>query len=362
MISLKKLLKEQAPALMPDPLAAGGPPMDQTPTAPDVSQSQEPEESPEEKPDEEGPAPTNANEYDFTQDFQAFENETNKAKNDAKKEFIEKMAPKVVGKKVTVNASRGYGQPQKDYEIEKVKKATVDWYYNKNIVVFTDENGKEYFLTPGVDVKIEGAPAPEPESEPQKDVTAAPPTPPGQEVPPAAPGGPEIPMTPAPAGGDVGLGAGEPDMSMSTAAPAPAPTGAPTPPAAPVPPEEDPLQPKKIQEWSRKKIQADAESFLIEYMAGHVKDPITDLVDFTQYIKKSSLKEGKSHTIVNYTLEIPRSHMVYPLDSRDIQLTAVNAFRSNNGRFGNNIKKSGTVNISKIGRNYLFEITKETSK
>jgi hypothetical protein len=373
MISLKKLLKEfDTGTTDPTGMAGGGPsPADMPPVNnnnPNPNPQQQPPPPEEKKPEEKGPEPSNPNEYDFTQDFKAYEDQINKAKNDAKKEFVEKMNEKLLGKKITVNASRGYGQPQKDYDIEKVKKGTVDWYYNKNVVVVTDDNDKEYFLTPGVNIKIHGSTAPSPEAEPKKDITAAPPSPAadGQEEQPPQPSqpqqeppSPEVPSVP-----------NEPQMPpASTAAPTPTPdtNAAPQPEQPPVAnPEDDELQPqqkkKKVQEYNCQKIQKDLEKFLTEYMAEHVKDPMSGTVNFCKYLKKSHLQENKNglSKIVKYTLEIPQNHLISEVDTRDIQLAAFNSFRSNNGRFGNNINKiRGTVNINKIGRNYLFEITKE---
>lgn len=191
-IKLKELLNltEQAPQPPPAPPTAGANPAGQPPAPAPAAPPTATPEAPTTEPT--GPSPEDPGEYDFTKDFKVFESSIEKAKQAAKKKFLDRMNQFVQGKKVTVNASRGYGQPQKDYTIDKVSKASVDWYYNKNVVVLSDENGKEYFLTPGVNVKIEQAAPAEPEApeEPPKAAKPAPkPTPGGQPGQPPAPGG-----------------------------------------------------------------------------------------------------------------------------------------------------------------------------
>ena len=62
----------------------------------------------------------------------------------------------IVGnKKVFLRGSKGYGQPIKDYTIN-VKSVSIDFYYERYVVVFKDEDDKEYFLEPGYKIKILG--------------------------------------------------------------------------------------------------------------------------------------------------------------------------------------------------------------
>jgi hypothetical protein len=200
-----------------------------------------PEPTPTATPDT-APTPEDPSEYDFTRDFRAFEDTKNKAEAAAKKKLLDKMNKMMLGKKVIANASRGYGQPKTDYTIESVKKVSVEFWYKDWVVIVSDENDKKFFLTPGINIKIEtGGAAVEPgavepagqeaPNEPPKAPAPAPPVPEPEaptEEPPAPETPPAAPEAPAP----------EPP-----AAPEPqAPQGQPAAPAQPTPP---PLKKKK---------------------------------------------------------------------------------------------------------------------
>jgi hypothetical protein len=99
---------------------------------------------------------SNTGEYNVNFDFTDFENKINAAEESAKEQFQEKLKQKVFNKKVLVRASKGQpGQPEKDYTIN-VSNVSVDYYYDRYVVVFKDEKDKEYFLKPGYKVKLLG--------------------------------------------------------------------------------------------------------------------------------------------------------------------------------------------------------------
>jgi hypothetical protein len=158
-IKLRKLLNltEQAPqpqvaAPVPAPVApSGAPEGPEEPITPDPAAS------------DSAPTPNDPSEYDFTRDFRAFEDAKNKAEAAAKKKLLDKMNQMLLGKKIIANASRGYGQPKTDYTINKVKKVSVEFWYKDWVVIVSDENDKKFFLTTGVNIKIEQASA-EPEA------------------------------------------------------------------------------------------------------------------------------------------------------------------------------------------------------
>jgi hypothetical protein len=123
--------------------------------------------------------------YDLGRDFQAFERSVDVATETAKQRFQKAMNDKVVGRKAEVRASRGYGQPEKDYVIDKVTAVNIDWYYNKYVVIFKNESEKEFFLKPGFKVKIIGQ-APAPQNQPETNTAAPKPPPTPKQEPPAA--------------------------------------------------------------------------------------------------------------------------------------------------------------------------------
>lgn len=162
-IKLKNLLNltEQAPQppMGGDPLAAlGNPAPGAGPAQPNAMNAGGQDQQQPEQPaaPETSPEPEDPSEYDFTRDFRAFEDKKNKAEADAKKMLLDKMNKRLLNKTIVANASRGYGQPKTDYTIKNLKKISVEFWYKDYVVIATDENDKKYFLTPGINIKIEG--------------------------------------------------------------------------------------------------------------------------------------------------------------------------------------------------------------
>ena len=358
-IKLRKLLNltEQAPQppmampsalagapvaapIAPPAMGAGG--MPETP-APDVST---PETSPE---------PEDPSEYDFTRDFREFEDKKNKAESEAKKALLEKMNKRLLNKTIVANASRGYGQPKTDYTIENLKKISVEFWYKDYVVIATDANDKKYFLTPGINIKIESegsepAPGQEPEGQeaPTQDPTVAGQPPTGGEEAPNLPSAPVAEPQ-----------AQEPTPEAPTAA-VPSPQAQPAtpppqnPPTQPTP--QDPRKKKKklpIAEW----IQSDLNSFLTEFMSDDVKN-VDGKVNFIPYLKEATkvLAEGVNANKVRCKLIIPENHMISSVQNRDIKLAAVDSMRQRT-YYGQYSK--GSVDVVKNGRYYLLEYIKE---
>lgn len=95
--------------------------------------------------------------YDWNNDFTFFKNSINVSTEQAKNRFEKKLNAKVVGRGVVVRASKGqYKQPVKDYTINKVSGIYLYNYNDEWVVVFKNENGKEFFLQPGYKIKISG--------------------------------------------------------------------------------------------------------------------------------------------------------------------------------------------------------------
>lgn len=348
-------LTEQAPVAPPMADPMGGAPV-AAPIAPPAAMGQPPV-APPPAPDT-SPQPEDPSEYDWTKDFREFEDAKNKAESEGKKKLLDTMNEKVLGKTIVANASRGYGQPKTDYTIEGIKKVSVEFWYKDYVVIVADKNDKKYFLTPGINIKIEqggespegepNAAAPEPEAGAEQPPAAGQPPPEaGQEQPNAQPPAPEAPP------------AEQPPVEQP---PAPAaPQAAPAQPQVqpPQPPEEEPVVPpkkkKKMQEWA---VQHDMSLFLTEFMNDSVKND-KGVVNFVPYLRgvTSLITESTNASKEKYLLEIPVDHMVNPLDIREVKLSAVDALRRVT-RFGQYSK--GTIEFNKVGRRYLVEYTKET--
>lgn len=94
-------------------------------------------------------------EFNVGVDFTNFERTIAAFTENSKNAFQQKLMSIVANKKVFLRGSKGYGQPVKDYTIN-VKSVSIDFYYERYVVVFKDENDKEYFLEPGYKIKILG--------------------------------------------------------------------------------------------------------------------------------------------------------------------------------------------------------------
>lgn len=354
MIKLRDLLKEQqAPAAPPAaaPVAPTTPAQD--PAAPETDQAPG-EETP---PEEPAPEEAGAGEYDFTKDFRAYQDTVNKADNTSKKLFIKKANAQLTGKTVTANASRGYGQPKSDYTIKGVKKVSVDWYYKEDVVVLTDENDKKYFLTPGVNIKIEAGEAPEqpaPEEQPATDQVPQPEAPPAPaEQPPAAPQGAEAP----PAAG-AAPAAPEPAAEAPPTAPAATPE---QPPAGQEPPPGSPEDLKKKKKKAAQpapameQIQRDIGKLFEGFVKSqHLKKGVLDI---SSYVVNRIAENIGGNRVSKFSLEIPHS-MFENFDVREFKLAVLSEMRKAGSR-GQQFCE-GSVDVVSIGRNYLFEFEKKT--
>jgi hypothetical protein len=384
MIKLKSMLNitEQAPQPMP---GMGGAPQPMQAPAPAAPMDQPvPEEPTTPEPEVDAtPTPDDPGEYDWTKDFRAFEDAKNKAEAQAKKKLLDKMNKQLVNKKVTVNASRGYGQPKTDHMIEKVKKLSVEFWYKEWVVIMQDENDKKYFLTPGVNIKIEGgqdgAGGPEDQSPEEPGAAATGAT--GEEQPNAeAPTSAGTPGAPDAMGG-IGTAMGtQPDASMTmpgAGAPPPDPNALPTtgttpppvpgqqPPTQPgtvPPPEEFPQKKKKLAEKASgiQTIGKDLRFFLLEFMSDSIKDSRGN-VNFEPYIKgiKSAINEGRNASVYKARIEIPVNHMKQPLDTRDVKL-AVKESMWSSGNVDSKFNR-GSLEISQVGKIYIMDYTKQTA-
>lgn len=101
------------------------------------------------------PLPSTSVDYNVSADFSDFEARIARATAEAKASFIRNLNARVMGKKVSIQASKGYGQPIRDYEIS-VTSTSLDYFYDRYVVILRDEDDKEYFLKTGFKITILG--------------------------------------------------------------------------------------------------------------------------------------------------------------------------------------------------------------
>lgn len=342
-IKLKSLLKltEQAPQPPVGDLSGATVPAPAMPAGINAG-GQLPPPAPETDTQPASPEPEDPAEYDFTRDFRAFEDKKNKAESDSKKVLLDKMNKRLLNKNIVANASRGYGQPKTDYTINSVKKISVEFWYKDYVVIVTDDKDKKYFLTPGINIKIEGdgsEAAPAGNEQPAGGEEQAPGENPASPVP-QAPTSDAAPTNGNPAPEQNGPAAQQPPANPAV------------PQAQPEPEEEDPNNPKK-KVPTAESLQRDLNKFLTEFMSSQVKDE-NGHVDFAPYIIES-LTEGKTTKKITCKLLIPENHMVRNLDVRDVRLSAIDATGKN--KYGQYSK--GSVDIRRNGRYYILEYVKE---
>jgi len=101
-----------------------------------------------------------ASKYNVWFDFSDFEKKILSATEQQKDAFQSKLSEKIKGKQIVARASKGYGQPKKDYVVN-ISSVGVDYYYDRYVVVLRGiEEGRrkesEYFLEPGYKITIKG--------------------------------------------------------------------------------------------------------------------------------------------------------------------------------------------------------------
>ena len=100
------------------------------------------------------------NVYDAKSDLTDFETRVSQSTLQNKGTFQNKIMSKIGNKQVQLRASKGYGQPEKDYVVN-VSGVSIDFYYEKYVIVVKGrEQGKqkesEYFVKPPYQIKILG--------------------------------------------------------------------------------------------------------------------------------------------------------------------------------------------------------------
>lgn len=114
-----------------------------------------PQPAPAAAPTSDSNAGADGSEYNIGIDFTNFEKTIAAHTENAKNLFQTKLLSLISGKHVLLRGSKGYGQPIKDYKIN-VRSASVDYYYDRYVVILKDDDEKEYFLASGFKLKIMG--------------------------------------------------------------------------------------------------------------------------------------------------------------------------------------------------------------
>lgn len=279
--------------------------------------------------------------YDVNTEKNSFESAVATATEAAKKKFEDSMKQKVVNQKVKARASKGQpGQPEKDYVIEKVVTASIDWYWKQYVVVLKDEKGKEYFLKPGFKVEVlsqAGQPGEKPTQQVPAEPAAKPPTAPS----PVAPGSknPAKPATGAPV--------------------APAPTAQPkakAPVAEDAPVTETTKEYKK--EWAAQIVGEILVSFLSpekqqSSQGKHPSQVVLPYIKSSVWVSDSGGDPGDGDT-AKWNLEIPVEDMDPNLDVNELKLAFTDGLRSSEGPGAQYTR--GYAAVQKLGRLYRMEI------
>ena len=98
--------------------------------------------------------------YDAKSDLSDFEIRVSQSTLQNKSSFQNKILSKIGNKQVQLRASKGYGQPEKDYLVN-VSGVSIDFYYEKYVIIVKGrEQGKqkesEYFIKAPYQIKILG--------------------------------------------------------------------------------------------------------------------------------------------------------------------------------------------------------------
>lgn len=147
-ISIKHILEQNMPQQTvnpPQPAAAA-------PAAKTAGTEQSPQQSPRDTDDK--------NIYNAKFDLDDFESRISRSTESFKTNFQTKILSKIQNKQVQIRASKGYGQPEKDY-IVNVSGVSIDFYYEKYVVVIkgreqNKQKESEFFLKPPYLIKIMG--------------------------------------------------------------------------------------------------------------------------------------------------------------------------------------------------------------
>ena len=124
-----------------------------------VNEAADPTEQPSQQGNQ-GQGQQDPNLYDVKPELTDFESTVSQSTSQNKTNFQNKILSKIGNKQVQLRASKGYGQPEKDY-IVNVSGVSIDFYYEKYVIIVKGrEQGKqkesEYFVKAPYQIKILG--------------------------------------------------------------------------------------------------------------------------------------------------------------------------------------------------------------
>lgn len=160
-ISLKKLIFE-ADAVVPSQKA--GTPMQSPAPAPKPTPASTPApspSSPSKSPEKQSSGESDPNTYNVKFDLDDFETKVSNSTEDAKNNFQNKILQKISNKQVKlVRASKGFGQPEREY-IVNVADVKIEFWYQKYVIVITGreqnkQKESDFHLTAPYIIKIVG--------------------------------------------------------------------------------------------------------------------------------------------------------------------------------------------------------------
>jgi len=154
-IFLKRFLE----ADQPQPAGKGAnPPSQGAPAAAPTTPPQPPQEAPKQ---DQKQSSGQGNTYNLGFDLEDFQKKLSQATETVKNEFKEKILSQIANQKIQFRASKGYGQPEKDY-IVNVDDVSIDFYYENYVVVIkgrepNKQKQSEYFIKYPYTIKKLGA-------------------------------------------------------------------------------------------------------------------------------------------------------------------------------------------------------------
>ena len=124
-----------------------------------VNEAADPTEQPSQQGNQ-GQGQQDPNLYDVKPELTDFESTVSQSTSQNKTNFQNKILSKIGNKQVQLRASKGYGQPEKDYVVN-VSGVSIDFYYEKYVIIVKGrEQGKqkesEYFVKQPYQIKILG--------------------------------------------------------------------------------------------------------------------------------------------------------------------------------------------------------------
>jgi len=93
--------------------------------------------------------------YNASNDVNGLKQALSKTENDVESKYIQSIKQKFLGKDVTIQGSKGYGQFKSKYSLKVMDVTIQDWYGKDDYqLIFTGEDKKQYFVDVSVPVTI----------------------------------------------------------------------------------------------------------------------------------------------------------------------------------------------------------------